>query len=69
MRKVSTLGSLVRVVRLPKYWGMGDIRGSVGLIIGNLTGTVEADGWCTVLIDGARWTIPLSCLEVLDEAR
>jgi hypothetical protein len=70
-------GDLVHVIKLPRYWGAADLRGSVGLIIG--AATVDESGqisrsvgdgrWYAILIDSKRWTLPTECLEVLSEAR
>lgn len=67
-------GDLVRVIKLPKYWGAVDLRGSVGLVIGSagvdesgmITRMLIEDKWCAVLIDGKRWTLPSGCLETID---
>ena len=70
-------GDLVRVIKLPRYWGSTDLRGSVGLVIG--AATVDESGqisrsfvggrWCAILIEEKRWTLPTECLEVINEAR
>ena len=54
-------GDLVRVVRLPKYWGAADIRGSVGIVIS----MIPKSSLCIVLIDGKEWKAIVSGLEVL----
>lgn len=69
-------GDLVRIVKLPRYWGAADLRGSVGLVIG--LATVDEGGqisrsliggrWCAILIDGKSWTLPTECLETISEA-
>lgn len=69
-------GDLVRIVKLPKYWGAADLRGSIGLVIGGATvdenGRISrsriGDRWCAILVDGKRWTLPTECLEVISEA-
>jgi hypothetical protein len=54
-------GDLVRVVRLPKYWGAADIRGSVGIVLS----MIPESSFCIVLIDGKEWKAIVSGLEVL----
>ena len=58
-------GDLVRVVRLPKYWGAADIRGSIGILL-----KMERFGsFCVVLIDGKEWKLAVHGLEVLTPDR
>ena len=64
-------GDLVRVTRLPKYWGAADIRNFKGIIISPMK---SPDGeiimnWKHVLIGDKTWKIPEYCLELISEAR
>lgn len=54
-------GDIVRVVKLPKYWGAADIRGSVAMVVE----IVVADRYCVVRTDSGSWTVATSGLEVI----
>lgn len=71
-------GDLARVVRLPKYWGADDIRGSIGVVIGSTifdpNGSIRrhtgiGGTWLRILIEEKLWTVPSNCLEVISETR
>ena len=71
-------GDLARVVRLPKYWGTADIRGSIGVVIGRTifdpNGLIRrhtgiGGTWLRILIEEKLWTVPANCLEVISETR
>lgn len=64
-------GDLVRVMRLPKFWGAKDIRGNVGII---LHPDFDSDGklemnWIAVMINGKRWPLPKNCVEIVNESQ
>lgn len=59
-------GDLVRVVRLPRFWGSDDIRGEIGIVVGYAT--EESNRFLRVMIGDRTWTVPANCAEVLGEA-
>lgn len=56
------IGDIAQVVRLPKYWGAADIRGKMCLVLVKIVDSNYYD----VLIEGKRYTVPATCLEVLN---
>ena len=61
-------GDLVRVIRLPKYWGAADIRGCIGIILRFTSDdSREVRRWCVVLIDNRHYSIPTLYLETVHD--
>ena len=58
-------GDLVRVVRLPRYWGSDDIRGEIGIVVGHALSAAER--YLRVMIGDRTWTVPTACLEVISD--
>ena len=61
--RVLTIGDVVMIVSLPKYWGSDDVRGKVGTICE----MSYVKGYCTVLVDGRKRTVRVDGLKAVTQ--